>query len=119
MLPKDQWKQPTDFQTLVMEPSDDNMDEDTLSNTFESKSGIQAARQLSIPTGQVVGILRRSKGDIIATVPKRTEKIVDRSDPPASTSLEKEEFILVHPVDRRIPKIRIRTRQVNSLYIIK
>eukprot|EP00899_Mesostigma_viride_P029013 jgi/Mesvir1/9297/Mv04474-RA.1 len=62
-----------------------------------------------IPTGVVVGILQRNPGSIVACLCKSDEEA-------AVTMLEgRREAVLCVPFDRKMPKIRLRTRQVGRL----
>ena len=77
-------------------------------------------------TGVVVAILRRDMTEIVVTVPMnvRTDdslisnsvtNLDSSSDKITSTILERETFLLVAPIDRKLPKIRLRTRQKSKL----
>ena len=74
--------------------------------------GVDGQRALDrlVPTGYVVGILERRVGEVVATVP------LIRDPPPSavggSRESSREMAVLVAPVDRRLPRIRVRTRQV-------
>lgn len=63
-----------------------------------------------VPTARVVGILHRISRDFVATI--QQDKSDGTGDTPAKT---KSEHVLCIPLDRRIPKIRIKTRQRSQL----
>ena len=72
-------------------------------------------------TGMVVAIIRRDISEMVVTVPMNHFESTPQSSSIAgsvsipSDSLERENFILVPPLDLRLPKIRIRTRQWSKL----
>lgn len=72
-------------------------------------------------TGMVVAISRRDISEIVVTVPMSTFDSTSQKALPAGSvsispdSLERENFILVPPLDMRLPKIRLRTRQWSKL----
>jgi exoribonuclease R len=72
-----------------------------------------------VPTGKVVGILQASsrEADIVAVFPSTnsTKNAKSEVDEAVSAVMGKEEFVLVYPLDRALPKMRIRTRQRNWL----
>jgi len=90
ILPPEQWKLPSSC-ILELENEDENstaMDED--------------AREGAIPTGVVVGVLRRNWRPCCGAV--------------ETTSLQEgDATALVLPVDKRIPKIRVRSRRLAAL----
>ncbi|GBG61067.1 hypothetical protein CBR_g18659 [Chara braunii] len=62
-----------------------------------------------VPTGEVVAILQRAQQDYVACLDQADE------DALAMHSTGRQESLLCVPMDRRIPKIRLRTRQVSQL----
>ena len=67
------------------------------------------------PTGVIVAILRRNVTEIIASVPMLRDKKADSLSLLPSGAETKEEFILVVPLDKKLPKFRILTRQYKRL----
>ncbi|KAK3732209.1 hypothetical protein QZH41_015302, partial [Actinostola sp. cb2023] len=69
-----------------------------------------------MPTGHVVGILQRNWRDYAATFSEfKARSLTTFADQKREISLQAIAYVLVVPWDYRIPKIRISTRQANTL----
>lgn len=106
------------------ELEDDDGDDESATD-LELRHGLDAN---SMPTGFVVGIARRSYNDIIAVIPIHPDQLpasqrafsdTDTSSRTgaacASNVVDREEYVVVIPHDRRLPKLRVRTRQWKHL----
>ena len=75
---------------------------------LESKRKAQTASRERQPTGRVVGVLKRGWRSYVCHL--------DRSSlSPNALSSTAQQSVFALPLDRKIPKIRFRTRQVNNL----
>ena len=91
------------------------------SGSGSSGSGSSGQAERTIMTGEIIAITQRSLTETVATVPARrhpdtldnpTHSPTDSPiDSPTDSVREREEYVLLPPLDRRIPKVRIRTRQ--------
>ncbi|KAF8245100.1 RNB-domain-containing protein [Wilcoxina mikolae CBS 423.85] len=118
LLPKDQWKQPSS--KIVEEESlskNDNPEMDqaeVIETEQERKALVDEAKKSQggsvegkpQPTAKVVGIVRRNWRYYVGHV--------DPSSVPKSKS-RGTQTVFILPMDKRIPKIRIRTRQASEL----
>lgn len=110
VFPKDQWKAPADKLVLDELDKNDNPEaedgEDITVDTDEkvTHSNLQQAQ----PTGKVVGIIKRNWRPYVGII---DSKRLDQNT--VNTRAQQNVFFL--PYDRRIPTIRIRTRQAASL----
>ncbi|XP_054710884.1 DIS3-like exonuclease 1 [Uloborus diversus] len=94
LFPKNQWK--SRCMNLVDNPYDSKDNTDTESTKVDV-----------IPTGRVVGVIERCWRNYVATLPEENEE--------KNSSSRVTERILVVPYDYCIPKIRIATKQAESL----
>ncbi|KAL4433810.1 hypothetical protein ABPG75_000251 [Micractinium tetrahymenae] len=62
------------------------------------------------PTAEVVGILQRWSGEIVACISEEDERALE-----AKGESSRQESVLCIPSDRRLPKIRLRSRQLHRL----
>lgn len=114
ILPKDQWRLPTaklvDEDDIAKNENPDDEDSEVVINAVERESSqaqtipLLAERQ---PTARVVGITKRNWRQYVGHIQAGT---VTKGDQMRST-----QTVFVLPADRRIPKIRVRTRQANEL----
>ncbi|ETL26443.1 hypothetical protein L916_19889, partial [Phytophthora nicotianae] len=119
LLPKDQWKKPSDSFAAngtaaaeAAEEADENEEvqpepvgvaEPTVS--LEQVALVQSdASQNAKPAGRVVGIIQRN-----------WRKFCGSLEPPRDGALNASGSCLVVPVDRKVPKIKIQTRQQEAL----
>ncbi|TIC17179.1 RNB-domain-containing protein [Wallemia mellicola] len=94
LLPKSQWKSSSD-QVIDDDENDLNPAEQILS----SDDNVQ-------PTGKVVGIIKRQWRSYVCHLDKSTI---------TTSSNQSQQTVFVSPIDRRIPKIKIKTRQASNL----
>ncbi|TMW65317.1 hypothetical protein Poli38472_007959 [Pythium oligandrum] len=119
LLPKTQWKAPSDSFAVQAADQDDKEEDEEAEASREAESVVQVAEptvsldqaalvqsDISLkPTGKVVGIIQRNWRKYCGSLePPR--------DPAAVTSATS---YLVVPVDRKVPKIKIQTRQAETL----
>ena len=117
ILPKEQWKTPS-TQILDEEavnqndnPEDEEQDE-TVVTENERRALQEDVRRAHIaggetkaqPTCKVIGVMKRNWRQLVGTI-----------DAATGTSGTRQATVFLVPMDKRIPKIRIRTRQVNEL----
>ena len=120
ILPKEQWKAPTtkivDEEQITQNENADNEDEEEAVITererralYEDVKKAHSASQTNAqPTAKVVGVLKRNWRQYVGTV--------DSSSVGTSASQgRRAQAIFLLPMDKRIPKIRIRTRQAEEL----
>ncbi|KAJ0402400.1 hypothetical protein P43SY_004109 [Pythium insidiosum] len=118
LLPKAQWRSPSDSfvsQALAEAQEEDEQDQDqddaaaVAEPTISPQQAelVQSEQALTLkPTGKVVGIVQRNWRKYCGSLePPRSAAAA----PTSSTSW------LVVPVDRRVPKIKIQTRQAETL----
>ena len=125
MCPRESWKGVSDEKLMVTLPSslnendEEEIDEMDDLTKFISTTG---SADCVTPNVKVVAIRQRHASlECVATVPLRRPKTDASFSSSSSSSLspsssssfvsEREEFVLAIPHDRRMPKIRIRTRQ--------
>ncbi|KAK3498182.1 mitotic control protein dis3 [Neurospora crassa] len=119
VLPKDQWKQPS---TQVIEEEAVTMNEnpteegsDLISEKERKVLQEEAKRTLAktteghaLPTAKVVGVIKRNWRQYVGHI--------DQSSVSSSAAQgRKQDSVFVIPMDKKIPKIRLRTRQVAEL----
>ncbi|KAF2496072.1 RNB-domain-containing protein [Lophium mytilinum] len=120
ILPKDQWKAPST--TIIEEETlnkNDNADEDdgeTVISERERRALQEEVKRVHgqstegrpQPTARVVGIIKRNWRQYVGHIDKDSI----RSTSKASRS---QQTVFLIPMDKKIPKIRIRTRQAGEL----
>ncbi|KAL4852980.1 DIS3-like exonuclease 1 [Chlorella vulgaris] len=74
----------------------------------DSSTGGEAALQ---PRGEVVGILQRWSGEVVASISEEDERALAAKRQDSG----RQEAVLCVPIDRRLPKIRLRSRQLHRL----
>ncbi|ORY24609.1 RNB-domain-containing protein [Neocallimastix californiae] len=119
LLPKEEWK--TNVSKIITTENDkddeDNEVEDKKEDDNEKESPNKmetdkndenvAFNEKPIPTGKVVGIIKKNWRQYCGSIDKNTVQ--------KTTNHNATQNILVVSMDRRIPKIRIRTRQAQAL----
>jgi len=120
VLPKDQWKAPS---TKIIEEEtlnkNDNPDEEDGENVISERERRalqeevkrihgQSSEGRPQPTARVVGIIKRNWRQYVGHIDRDTVKSTSK------TSRQQQTVFLI-PMDKRIPKIRIRTRQAGEL----
>lgn len=111
VLPKEEWKLPSN---LVIEEEDADVDSDAedngnndkkkemkLKNKGDLSSKRKSAVKSAVPTGKVVAIAQRNWRPYCGTVSERSYKGGENA--------------LFVPMDRNVPKIRIRSRRISQL----
>ncbi|KAK9765188.1 exosome catalytic subunit dis3 [Basidiobolus ranarum] len=112
LLPKSEWKKSSQPSAAVIDEDDEkNIEEE--GETSEESKGEEASKpeaesnERAQPTGKVVGIIRRNWRPYCGFIEKKSVRIANNSTTPQN--------VLFVPIDQRIPKIKIRTRQAHSL----
>lgn len=120
VLPKDQWKEPStkiiEEETLNKNENPDAEDGEALVSAQEKlalqdevkRSQKKQSEGHPIPTARVVGVLKRNWRQYVGHV---DESSVSDS---AKTG-RKQQTVFLIPMDKKIPKIRVRTRQAGEL----
>ena len=118
ILPRDQWKQPSskiiDQETLTQNDNPDTDKAEVIETEQERRALISDARKSQgaiaegkpQPTACVVGVIKRNWRYYVGHL--------DPSSAPATHNKSQRNVFLI-PMDKRIPKIRIRTRQATQL----
>lgn len=114
IYPESEW--PEDISTAVeeevMETEEDGAEDtegfkkDSLDELVESHANSKKSGPVK-PTARIVGIIKRKWRPYCGTIDNSSVKLT-----PSTTSAQ---FVFFWAMDRRIPKIRIRTRQASSL----
>jgi exosome complex exonuclease DIS3/RRP44 len=117
ILPKEQWKAPStqilDEETVNKNDTpDDEEQEETVVTENERRALQEEVRRAHMaggdakaqPTCKVVGVMKRNWRQLVGTI-----------DAASGTSGNRQTTVFLVPMDKRIPKIRIRTRQVDEL----
>ncbi|OUM65449.1 hypothetical protein PIROE2DRAFT_7565, partial [Piromyces sp. E2] len=119
LLPKEEWK--TNVSKIITnddekeeeeEEEKENNNEDETMKDADEKPEVKDTEDASytekpIPTGKVVGIIKKHYRQYCGSIDKNTVQ--------KTTNHNATQNILVISMDRRIPKIRIRTRQAQAL----
>ena len=86
---------------------------EALLRQMETSEGLAA---LGLPQGEVVGILQRSPRELVCCLDARDEASVRvRAGGSGPSSSSSSEAVLCVPIDRRLPRVRLRTRRVAAL----
>ena len=117
ILPKELWKAPS---TQILDEEavnkndnpEDEEQEETVITENERRALQEEVRRAHIaggetkaqPTCKVVGVMKRNWRQLVGTI-----------DAAARTSGNRQATVFLVPMDKRVPKIRIRTRQVDEL----
>lgn len=119
VLPKSQWKAPS---AKIVEEESLNKNENAESNDGEAvvteqerralqeevkKAQVKGSEVRLQPTARVVGVVKRNWRQYVG--------LVDGSSSSAIKQSRKQQMVFLLPMDKRIPKIRIQTRQTNEL----
>ncbi|KAK2879387.1 hypothetical protein FQN49_000930 [Arthroderma sp. PD_2] len=120
ILPKDQWKTPSskiiDEEALTKDDNPEAEENEAVVTERERKAlqdEVRKAHGTSTesrpqPTAKVVGIIKRNWRQYVG-------HIDGSSSSQASSAGRRQQTVFVIPMDKRVPKIRIRTRQANEL----
>ncbi|KAI4108003.1 MAG: hypothetical protein L6R37_001285 [Teloschistes peruensis] len=121
VLPKAQWKAPS---TKIIEEETLNKDENADTEEGEGESVVTEQERRALqeevrrihgknlegrpqPTARVVGIIRRNWRQYVGHVDSTSSSKVKQS--------RRQQTVFLIPMDKRVPKIRLRTRQVDEL----
>ncbi|KAI9906029.1 hypothetical protein PsorP6_014088 [Peronosclerospora sorghi] len=99
MLPKTQWRAPQSNLLLLHYVQDETYHDQQSKSIEQETDNVELE---AIPTGQVVGILRRSTRYHVATIVASTVNAGDDS-------------ALAVPMDQRLPKVRLRSQRLDVL----
>eukprot|EP00887_Chlorella_sp_A99_P003744 scaffold7.g3744.t1 len=69
-----------------------------------------ASADALLPCGEVVGVLQRSGAEVVACLAEEDERALS-----SRQESSRQESVLCVPVDRRLPKLRLRSRQLHRL----
>ncbi|KAI5803192.1 hypothetical protein EDC01DRAFT_612030 [Geopyxis carbonaria] len=118
ILPKDQWKQPStkivEEETVTKDDNPENDGLEVIETEQERKALIEEAKEVQVgslestpqPTARVVGIVKRNWRYYVGHIdPSSVAKSRGRG----------QQTVFLLPMDKRIPKIRIRTRQASEI----
>lgn len=99
---------------------DDAISDDVTDLETQTNASFNGGTEGLLITGVIVGILKREISEIVVTIPSmpiisNESNTVNDDLPATSTALDKEEFLLAPPIDKKLPKIRLRTRQWSKL----
>lgn len=120
VLPKEQWKTPSskivEEETLTKNDNPEAEDGETVISNKERKAlqeDVKKAHGTTTegkpqPTARIVGIIKRNWRQYVGHVDKDSVRTSDKLSRAAQT-------VFVIPMDKRIPKIRVRTRQAGEL----
>ncbi|KAI9888523.1 MAG: exosome catalytic subunit dis3 [Vezdaea aestivalis] len=117
VLPESQWRTPSTrlVEETTLNKDEDAEDEDLITTEREQRALQEQARKhhgssqegKSQPTAKVVGVIKRNWRQYVGHV--------DSTSANSSKQENRNQIVFVIPMDKRIPKIRLRTRQVNNL----
>lgn len=116
LLPKEEWK--TNVSKIITNDEDNEKEEEEANNEDETMEDAEKKPEIKegddvaytekpCPTGKVVGIIKKNWRQYCGSI--------DKNSVQKTTNHNATQNILVVSMDRRIPKIRIRTRQAHAL----
>lgn len=120
VLPKDQWREPStqiiEEEAVTKNENADNEEAEDLISEKERKALQEEVRRTQgktgeghlQPTAKVVGVIKRNWRQYVGHIDQSS---VSRS----SAQGRKQDTVFLIPMDKKIPKIRLRTRQVSEL----
>lgn len=120
ILPKDQWKTPSskivDEEAVTKNENPENEENEAVVSERERKSLQDEVRKAHgktgegrpLPTAKVVGIIKRNWRQYVGNIDSASTSFSGQSG-------RRQQTVFVLPMDKRIPKIRIRTRQAAEL----
>ncbi|KAL2799583.1 hypothetical protein BJX66DRAFT_293174 [Aspergillus keveii] len=119
VLPKDQWKSPStkivEEEIVTKNDNPDAGDNEAVVTEREQRALQEEVRQAHgknlegrpQPTAKVVGVVKRNWRQYVGTV--------DSSSTSSQTTGRRQQNVFVLPMDKKVPKIRVRTRQAADL----
>jgi exosome complex exonuclease DIS3/RRP44 len=120
VLPKEQWKEPSDKiieeEAITRDENADNEDGGDLVSQRERKALQEEVRKTQSkntegraqPTAKVVGIIKRNWRQYVGHIDPSSAKL-------SSATRKRQQQVFLIPMDKCIPKIKIRTGQVSDL----
>ncbi|KAL3428037.1 RNB domain-containing protein [Phlyctema vagabunda] len=120
VLPKDQWKEPStkiiEEETMNRNENPDAEDGEAVVTEKEKKALQDEVRKVhkhstegrAQPTARVVGVIKRNWRQYVGHI---DESSVSQS----AKQSRKQQMVFLIPMDKRIPKIRVRTRQAGEI----
>ncbi|KAK7744192.1 exosome catalytic subunit dis3 [Cytospora paraplurivora] len=120
VLPKDQWKEPStqiiEEETLTKNENADGDEGEDIITEKERKALQEDVKRTHAktgeghaqPTAKVVGVIKRNWRQYVGHIDQS-------STSQSSTQGRKQDTVFIIPMDKKIPKIRLRTRQVGEL----
>ena len=118
VLPKDQWKEPStkiiEEETLNKDENPDAEDGEAVVTEKEKRALQEEVRKVhskstegrAQPTARVVGVIKRNWRQYVGHIDESSAQ---------SSQNRKQQTVFLIPMDKRIPKIRVRTRQAGEL----
>ncbi|RHZ52885.1 hypothetical protein Glove_456g19 [Diversispora epigaea] len=103
LLPKSEWTKSPTAVILEEEEETTELNDETMSQYSQSSESVKKLQ----PTGKVVGIIKRNRKYHCGFINPKSVK------GPATSNMA--ENVSISPLDRRIPKLTIRTRQAHKL----
>ncbi|KAL4759089.1 exosome catalytic subunit DIS3 [Aspergillus foveolatus] len=119
ILPKDQWKSPStkivDEEVVTKNDNPEGEDNETVITEKERRALQEEVRQAHgknhegrpQPTAKVVGVVKRNWRQYVGTV--------DPTSTGSQTTGRRQQNVFVLPMEKKVPKIRVRTRQATEL----
>ncbi|EEB08834.1 3'-5' exoribonuclease subunit Dis3 [Schizosaccharomyces japonicus yFS275] len=107
ILPQSEWK--TETSEIASDENDEEQVEEPVAqdeSAFQAENEKEVARKHILPTARVVGILKRNWRPYVGHVDMASV---------ANRTGSSQQSVLLTPMDRRVPKIRFRTRQISRL----
>lgn len=120
VLPKDQWKAPStklvDEEALNKDENAETEDNEPVVTEREKRALQEEVKKAhgstsegqAQPTARVIGIIKRNWRQYVGTID-------DNSANSSVSSGRRQQTVFVLPMDKKVPKIRIRTRQAGAL----
>ena len=120
VLPKDQWKAPSSMiieeETLNKNDNPEIEDFETIVTDRERRALQEQVRRVhrsniegrSQPTARVVGIVKRNWRQFVGLIDKDSVKV-------SAAQVPSQQTVFLIPMDKKIPKIRIRTRHASQM----
>ena len=120
VLPKDQWKAPStkmiDEETVNR---DDNAETEEVEAVFTEKEGRQLQEEVKRAHGQSREGCSQPTARVVGVTKRNWRQYVGHLDPgsvgDAAKQSRRQQTVFLLPMDKRIPKIRLRTRQAGEL----
>ncbi|KUI60388.1 Exosome complex exonuclease dis3 [Cytospora mali] len=120
VLPKDQWKEPStqiiEEEALTKNENADADEGEDIITEKERKALQEEAKRTQAktgeghaqPTAKVVGVIKRNWRQYVGHIDQSSAS-------QSSTQGRKQDTVFIVPMDKKIPKIRLRTRQISEL----